>query len=125
MSCSDDDGGVGVWVIADGALGERYGRAAELARHEVNIDFATSDDYTRYSFVAPAESLDAMLEFADTVMRTFGFEYTAYLATRPEDKFIGDEMMVLFDFYRAVQVAATQPETPQLPKKRNSYPRRG
>ncbi|MCZ6596113.1 MAG: threonine--tRNA ligase [Planctomycetota bacterium] len=38
-----------------------------------------------------ADEIAAVIDLVRHTVTTFGFEYTAYLATRPEDKFIGDE----------------------------------
>ncbi len=52
----------------------------------------TQDD--AHIFCTPeqlADEIAGVCDLVDKVMRTFGFEYTAYLATRPEDKTIGDD----------------------------------
>jgi len=52
----------------------------------------TQDD--AHIFCTPdqlAGEIAGVCELVDTILRTFGFDFTAYLATRPEDKTIGEQ----------------------------------
>ena len=52
----------------------------------------TQDD--AHIFCTPeqlADEIAGVCELVDTILTTFGFDFTAYLATRPEDKTIGEQ----------------------------------
>lgn len=68
----------------------RYERSGEV-HGMMRVRGFTQDD--SHIFCTPAQLADeiaGVLELVDRTLATFGFEYTAYLATRPESKTIGD-----------------------------------
>ena len=69
----------------------RYERSGTL-HGMLRVRGFTQDD--SHIFCTPEQLCDeiaGVLELVDHILRTFGYEYTAYLATRPAEKFIGDE----------------------------------
>jgi threonyl-tRNA synthetase len=68
----------------------RYERSGTL-HGMLRVRGFTQDD--SHIFCTPEQLSDeiaGVLELTDFILRAFGYEYTAYLATRPEEKTIGD-----------------------------------
>jgi threonyl-tRNA synthetase len=69
----------------------RYERSGTL-HGMLRVRGFTQDD--SHIFCTPEQLPDeiaGVLDLVDFVLKTFGYEYRAYLATRPAEKFIGDE----------------------------------
>ena len=69
----------------------RYERSGVL-HGMLRVRGFTQDD--AHIFCTPeqlADEIAGVLDLVDILLKTFGYEYTAYLATRPEDKFIGSD----------------------------------
>jgi threonyl-tRNA synthetase len=69
----------------------RYERSGTL-HGMLRVRGFTQDD--SHIFCTPdqlASEIAGVLDLIDYILKTFGYEYTAYLATRPEEKFIGDD----------------------------------
>jgi threonyl-tRNA synthetase len=69
----------------------RYERSGVL-HGMLRVRGFTQDD--AHVFCTPDQlekEIASVLELIDFMLKTFGFEYTAYLATRPADKTIGDD----------------------------------
>jgi len=69
----------------------RYERSGTL-HGMLRVRGFTQDD--SHIFCTPDQLSDEIadvLELTDHILKTFGYEYTAYLATRPEEKFIGGD----------------------------------
>ena len=69
----------------------RYERSGTL-HGMLRVRGFTQDD--SHIFCTPEQlevEIAGVLDLVDFILKTFGYEYTAYLATRPEEKFIGTE----------------------------------
>ncbi|TDJ67915.1 MAG: threonine--tRNA ligase [Planctomycetota bacterium] len=69
----------------------RYERSGAL-HGMLRVRGFTQDD--SHIFCTPeqlADEIAGVLELTDFILKTFGYEYTAYLATKPAEKFIGDD----------------------------------
>jgi threonyl-tRNA synthetase len=89
----------------------RYERSGVL-HGMLRVRGFTQDD--AHVFCTPEQledELAAVLELIDFMLKTFGFEYTAYLATRPEEKTIG-EPEIWDKATRALEGAAKRLEMP-------------
>jgi len=67
----------------------RYERSGTL-HGMLRVRGFTQDD--SHIFCTPGQlqgEIAGVLQLTDHILRTFGYEYTAYLATRPEEKYIG------------------------------------
>ena len=69
----------------------RYERSGQLHGMLRVRGFTQDDSHIFCTADQLADEIAGVLELVDHILGTFGYEYTAYLATRPADKTIGDD----------------------------------
>jgi len=69
----------------------RYERSGVLHGMERVRGFTQDDSHIFCTREQLADEVGGILDLMDFLLQTFGYEYTAYLATRPEDKYLGSD----------------------------------
>jgi threonyl-tRNA synthetase len=69
----------------------RYERSGVLHGMERVRGFTQDDSHIFCTREQMVDEVLGVLDLMDFLLRTFGYEYTCYLATRPKDKFLGSE----------------------------------
>jgi len=67
----------------------RYERSGVLHGMERVRGFTQDDSHVFCTPDQLAGEVEAIIDLMDFLLKTFGYEYTCYLATRPKDKFLG------------------------------------
>jgi len=69
----------------------RYERSGVLHGMERVRGFTQDDSHVFCTPEQLPDEVEAILDLMDFLLKTFGYEYSCYLATRPADKFLGSE----------------------------------
>jgi threonyl-tRNA synthetase len=69
----------------------RYERSGVLHGMERVRGFTQDDSHVFCTKEQLADEVEGILDLMDFLLKTFGYTYSAYLATRPQDKFLGSE----------------------------------
>jgi threonyl-tRNA synthetase len=69
----------------------RYERSGVLHGMDRVRGFTVDDSHLFCTREQLAQEVEGILDLMDFLLRTFGYEYTAYLATRPKDKSLGTD----------------------------------
>src|SRR6266571_1980986 len=69
----------------------RYERSGVLHGMERVRGFTQDDSHVFCTREQLADEVEAILDLMDFLLRAYGYEYSAFLATRPHDKFLGSE----------------------------------
>ena len=69
----------------------RYERSGVLHGMERVRGFTQDDSHVFCTPEQLADEVEAILDLMDFLLKTFGYEYTSFLATRPKEKYLGTE----------------------------------